>query len=334
MKTLGFVTRTLRGSFGGAEVFNDALIKGLAKIGVNVCTYSYDPAKSLSQQRIQIFFRAAFSKEKTLLVSHSGFLDVLLIMLLFIFGKKVSLISHVGPGYRHIDNRYSFFLVKWIIKFAVVNHFLLTDKQALKFNSPNFFIIPSIVRDQFFSKKTNSIDDGYILYYGRISADKGCLDLLNAFSRVGIDCKLVMLGPIDHVENSLMQATIDALQLDEVVSIHAPLRDVEQLVDVIDKARLIVYPSYYDLYPLVIFESFLRGKVCISTHVADNDLLYEDHNMLFNAGEVESLSNLIKFYYEPSSEVLSKIELMKNKFKELSGANCAKKIVNILEGIS
>jgi glycosyltransferase involved in cell wall biosynthesis len=334
---IGFVTRDFRSTFGGAEVFNVALHYALIGIGEEVITYQYNKSKSLLFERMQLYKNVMLGKEKKLLVSHSGLLDLLAVVAYKLAGKDVTVISHVGPGYRHLDNFITLFICRIIISFFCTNHIVLTEKQRLHFNLKKSVIGKTIIRDDFFKAKDNAENEfdsskcDYILYYGRISKDKGIYDLIEAYSNSNVSFRLVLVGPIEG-EKQVVVDFIKKFGMINKIDIVEPVRDVNRMIELIDQSKFVVYPSHYDLYPLVIFEVFLRNKLCLSTYVGENEKIYSNHEMLFKSGDVIELTDKLKFFGENISSFQNDIDNMAEKFSSLTPKNCAQFVRTIIDG--
>jgi len=132
----------------------------------------------------------------------------------------------------------------------------------------------------------------YILYFGRISKEKGIQTLLNAMKLLpGIELKIVGDGPEYEyytkyiVENSISNVTFLGPKWNK------------ELEPIITDCEFVVIPSeWYEPSPYVALQSFSYGKPVIASNMGGlNDLITPNQNgMLFNVGDKESLSLTIK----------------------------------------
>lgn len=331
-----FMSRFGCSDIGGAEIYNKSLYDALVLCGFNISAPEQVLTGSVNVQRLKVFYDVIRSGDKYVLANHSGFLDVILIFCLFILQRQVYVISHVGPGYRHMDNMFSLLFVKFVLRWCVRRNFLLTKKQLDWIHGNNNknigLLMPSIIRREFFDKPFNNEKVGhacdYIFYYGRVSEDKGILDLLQAFGRSSIP-KLKIAGVLDEKIESRFNSLLESEALVDRVEYVGPVYNVNELIDYIDNSIFIVYPSHYDLYPLAIFESFIRNKLCLSTYVGDNLEIYKDVKYLTQVGDVDALLfNLESSAYGEMSSYSKFVDEMREEFFKFNPSAVANNYMN------
>lgn len=139
----------------------------------------------------------------------------------------------------------------------------------------------------------------YLIYYGRLSEEKGILTLLKAMQRVP-EATLYIVGEGPNrpvLENFLRKQRLKNVQI-------LGSKDGENLVRLVQKARFVVVPSeWYDNSPLVIYESFSMGKpVVVSTLGGLPELVDNGENGLhFTAGDVDALAEHIRTLWDNHS---------------------------------
>lgn len=133
--------------------------------------------------------------------------------------------------------------------------------------------------------------DDYFVYYGRLSAEKGILTLLQAMQNVK-QSKLVLIG--DGPQRLELEAFAREHKLTNVV--FAGSKSGNDLTQLVSRAKFVVVPSeWYDNSPLVIYESFSMGRPVLATTLGGMPELIEDgvNGRLFAPKDVDGLSRII-----------------------------------------
>ena len=156
-------------------------------------------------------------------------------------------------------------------------------------------------------------DDGYALYFGRLSREKGILNLVEAFSMLdeGI---LYIAGKGPEEEN--IKNIIKNKKLDKRIKMLGFLNS-DQMIDVIRKSKFVVVPSiWYENCPYSVLETIAIGKPIIGANIGGiPELVINNENGLIY--EYDNLNDL-----KDKMELLFKDENLVNKF-----SNNSKKIV-------
>lgn len=131
--------------------------------------------------------------------------------------------------------------------------------------------------------------DGYFLYFGRLSIEKGVEYALRAMVQLP-DQKLVIVG--NGPDESRLRKLANDLNLNNVQFL-GPLWG-EALQPILDRAISVIVPSYWhENSPMVIYQSFASAKPVIGSRRGGiPDLVDEDVNgLLFEAGNIEELTH-------------------------------------------
>ena len=129
----------------------------------------------------------------------------------------------------------------------------------------------------------------YILYFGRLSEEKGIDILINALPK-NINLIIAGSGPLEEKIKSIKENNIK----------YVGFKSGEELRKLIKEALFTVYPSkWYENAPLSIFESITLGTPVIATNEGGiKELVDENVNGLFFENEnVEDLKNKIELLY-------------------------------------
>lgn len=132
-----------------------------------------------------------------------------------------------------------------------------------------------------------------LICVGRLSAEKGQIGLLEAFSEVrdrGIATQLVLVG--DGPERELIERRCAALGLEHLVSFKGRLDEPATLAE-IACADLLVVPSFMEGLPVVLMEAMALGVPVVASRVAGVPELIEDgqEGLLFRPGDWGDLSD-------------------------------------------
>jgi glycosyltransferase involved in cell wall biosynthesis len=143
---------------------------------------------------------------------------------------------------------------------------------------------------------TKPADDAPLLYFGRLSAEKGVEDLIWAMARLP-HLRLVVAG--DGPERSNLMMLVVKLGLGNVDFIgHVK---GERLNAAIAESRFTVLPSHaYETFGKTILESYARGRTVIASDLGSRrELVHEGKTgLLYPVGNVDRLTSAIEFLCE------------------------------------
>ena len=214
--------------------------------------------------------------------------------------------SCIGGNYYRciLNNCMESFSESWL---AVIEAYFVGYKKykqlITKFISPSCFLkskfiqagyLPSMIEhlpnplpDSSF--KFISDDDGFVLFVGRLSEEKGVKYLIEVAKILsGVNFKIVGDGPDKQkIENLIKEYKLKNVEL-------AGWQSSAVVDGLIKKARLMVVPSvWYENAPLSILESKAHGKVVVASNLGgisellSEDLLCEPADVLMLAQKVE-----------------------------------------------
>lgn len=170
-------------------------------------------------------------------------------------------------------------------------------------------------------------DEGYALYFGRLSKEKGILNLINAFTRCN-NGKLYIAGEGPEKEN--IENIIKQNNLEERIKLLGFLNK-EQMTDITRKCKFVVVPSiWYENCPYSILETLAIGKPVIGANIGGIPELVND-------GENGYIYNTVEELTEKMTKLFSDKELVdefSKKSKDLAKENYNREIYyNKLEKI-
>ncbi len=139
-------------------------------------------------------------------------------------------------------------------------------------------------------------DEGYLLYFGRLSPEKGLDDLLHALVRVP-HIPVVIAG--DGPERERLEALAQDLNLSHVL--FAGMVSGEQLKDLIARCSFSLFPSHaYETLGKSILESYAYARPVVASDLGSRRQ-FVDHGvtgLLYSPGDREQLAHSISFLFE------------------------------------
>jgi glycosyltransferase involved in cell wall biosynthesis len=147
--------------------------------------------------------------------------------------------------------------------------------------------------------ETTAMKQGYALYLGRLSAEKGLTTLLAAARLVPeLPLKIAGTGPLEvDLRKALTEPGMDHIELVGYVAGEIKRR-------LITEALCTVVPSeWYENFPLSVVESLALGTPVIASRVGGlPELIEHGHTgLLFPAGDVEGLAECLRWISQNTS---------------------------------
>ncbi len=193
------------------------------------------------------------------------------------------------------------------------------------FRKPNFYFNPP---DPSYSH------NGYAIFVGRLSVEKGIDILLNACNNIKnlndnkkIFIKIVGDGP----QNINLKKRINNERIDSIELIGRKINF--ETIKIIKKAKFIIMPSlWYEGFPMVLGEAYACGKPVIASRLGAMAELVEDGKtgLLFEPGNAKDLADKMRWMYEHEDEC---IQMGKNARKVFEEKYTADKNFEILMNI-
>ena len=143
--------------------------------------------------------------------------------------------------------------------------------------------------------------DGYFLFLARIVPEKGLHYLIEAFSRIKTDKKLVIAGgssqAFDYMERIHRMAAKDEriIMTDFVQG--------QVLEELYANAYAFVLPSDVEGMALTLLEAMSYGDCCLVSDIRENTEVVEDKALTFKKGDVKDLSRQLVWMLEHPDEV-------------------------------
>lgn len=174
-------------------------------------------------------------------------------------------------------------------------------------------------------------DEGYALYFGRLSKEKGILNLINAFTKLK-EGKLYIAG--EGPEKETIEKIIKENNLENRIKLLGFLNS-DQMKETIRKCKFVVVPSiWYENCPYSVMETLAIGKPVIGADIGGiPELVINDRSGLtYKYDDIEDLSNKMKKLFKNEELVKEFGTNAKKQANELYGKDVYyKNIMSIYE---
>ena len=158
-------------------------------------------------------------------------------------------------------------------------------------------LIPNAIR--FYEKRACSLirekyglEQGeYILYVGRISPEKGTLDLVEGYRKAKTGKKLVLVGPLDDSEycravQQQAQNDPNIIMTDYVVG--------DPLKELYSNCGLFILPSHTEGLSLSLLEALSIGARCLVSDIPENTVVTDIYGAAFKPEDTDDLARALK----------------------------------------
>jgi glycosyltransferase involved in cell wall biosynthesis len=160
-----------------------------------------------------------------------------------------------------------------------------------------------------FSSDISVCREGYLLFFGRLSIEKGIKTLIEAIKGTNIRIKLAGSGP--------MQVEVEDQCLKNTNIEYVGFKESDALTELIKNASFVVVPSeWYENNPMSIIEAYALGKPVIASNIGGIPEIVIDNKTgyLFEARNVEDLLNKLNKAVQLSDEEYYQMSLAARKF--------------------
>lgn len=177
-------------------------------------------------------------------------------------------------------------------------------------------------------------DDRYALYFGRLSKEKGIINLINAFTKLKKG-KLYIAGEGPEKEN--IEKIIKENKLEKRVELLGFLNK-EQMTEKTQNCKFVIVPSiWYENCPYSILETLAIGKPVIGANIGGIPELVNDgeNGYIYDYDNVNELAEKMKILFEDDKKVKEFSNKSKQLAKELySREHYYNELINIYENLT
>ncbi len=212
-----------------------------------------------------------------------------------------------------------YFIRKWniyskIAKFIALSNFVKNKLVKVGINESRITVIRNIIPVSVIKNIHRNNNKSYFLYMGRLSKEKGVLELINIFSSLkGIKIKILGDGPLyNDIKKIIKRDNIDNIEL-------LGYLDGEEKYQILNAAYALVAPSIcYEISPLVIMESFKYGIPVIVNNIGSlpENIIDGKNGYIYN--NMDELKNIVLMVASLSKKQRKDISLeCKKSYSEL-----------------
>lgn len=170
-------------------------------------------------------------------------------------------------------------------------------------NKTNIEVIPPCVKIASNIELQSNKDNFSILFVGWLVKDKGIFDLLKISELIRayqIDVQFIVLGTgMSEIETKQVNEEIKKLNLENIVQLKGVVIG-EEKEKYFREASILIHPTYWDAFPLVIIEAMAFGLPIITTKVGGiPEIIGQDGGAIFHEpGDIEGMVKSIIFLKE------------------------------------
>lgn len=176
---------------------------------------------------------------------------------------------------------------------------------------PNGITQPDIFASKIISSKYNLNKDSYFLFLGRIVPEKGIHYLIDAYSEVKTDKKLVIAGGASDTDSYYEELRKKASNNENII--FTGFVQGQELEELYSNAYVYVLPSDLEGMPLSLLEAMSYGNCCLTSDIEECSDVMEDCGVTFKQSSVEDLANKLQ-YLSDSEKVVQKLKLESSPF--------------------
>ena len=194
-----------------------------------------------------------------------------------------------------LENYFNFITGKYIknvTKFIAVSKFIKAKFIEFGFPEQQIVHIPNFINTRTISQ--DHIQGDYVLYFGRLSKEKGIKTLINAFKNMKSDSLRLVIVGTGPLQDDLIQ-----------YSAQHGMKNIEfkgyltgsKLEEVIQGSKCVVVPSeWYENCPMSVLEALAYGKAVIGADIGGIPELIdiESDGLIFKSGDAEDLAEKIE----------------------------------------
>lgn len=167
---------------------------------------------------------------------------------------------------------------------------------------PNGVNKPEIMNAKIITKKYNLKKDDYILYLGRIVPEKGIHYLLEAFSKIKTDKKLVIAG--GSSDTDVYYNEIKELSKKDSRVILTGFVQGEELQELFSNTYIYCLPSDLEGMPLSLLEAMSYGNCCLTSDIDECAEVLQDKGITFKKSDVKNLEKVLQQLCDKEKDVI------------------------------
>ncbi len=265
----------------------------------------YSPKKKSLEAIIHTFFAIVYARCKGVSIVHIHAIGPAILAPFARLLRLKVVFTHHGADY----NRQKWGkIAKWILKTGekwgckFANHCIVISqtiqRDIQKFNPKRISLIPNGVIIPQKSLQTDYIESlglqpqKYMILVGRFVPEKGFHDMVQAYSNIKTDYKLVFVGDTDHESEYSKHIKADAKKHGIVLT---GFIKGEKLHQIFSHAGLFVMPSYHEGLPIALLEAMSYNLPVVVSDISANTEIELPKSSFFEVGNIQDLSEKINY---------------------------------------
>ena len=161
---------------------------------------------------------------------------------------------------------------------------------------PNGINRPQHRAAELITEKYGLTEGGYFLSLGRIVPEKGVHYLIEAFSKLDTDKKLVIAGGNSHAVEYMEMIHRMAAQDERIIM--TDFVQGQMLEELYSNAYGFVLPSDVEGMALTLLEAMSYGDCCLVSDICENTEVVEEQALVFRKGDVKDLQEKMAYMLE------------------------------------
>lgn len=167
---------------------------------------------------------------------------------------------------------------------------------------------PNIIKEKYGLEK-----EKYILFLARLVPEKGIHYLLEAFSKLDTDMKLVIAGGASHSGEYVQK--IQAMAAKDERVIMTGFVQGDELVELFSNTYMYVLPSDVEGMPISLLEAMSYGRRCLASNIPENNEATREYAMYFEKSNVDDLKDKLEIAINNPDKFKSQEEIMDYCYK-------------------
>lgn len=169
---------------------------------------------------------------------------------------------------------------------------------------PNGINKPTMRQAKIIKEKYGLEKNSYILFLARIVPEKGLQYLIEAYSQIETNIKLVIAGASSHTNEFVKKIKEDTSKDKRIIM--TDFVQGEELDELYSNCLIYCLPSDVEGMPISLLEAMSYGKRCLVSDIEENIQLLEGSNSeIFEKGNVEDLRNKLKGMIQDENKDIS-----------------------------
>ena len=165
------------------------------------------------------------------------------------------------------------------------------------------FVEPLIIKEKYGLGKEN-----YILFLARLVPEKGVHYLLEAFSKVDTDMKLVIAGGASHSGEYVKRIQEMAAKDNRVIM--TGFVQGNELIELFSNTYMYVLPSDVEGMPISLLEAMSYGRRCLVSNIPENNEAAREFAIYFEKSNIDDLRQKLELAIHTSDMFKKQDEIM------------------------